>query len=224
MQGVVKMNIEFIIVSVFCLIIGIFLTTLGFSRGVNDFLPNFLAGWGQFFIELVIALTLIDRFNKNQKNQDWAKVREIHHRMLKEHLVKFLDTFCKKFNYVEISKSLLYKKKGFNDLTPVVETLLKEISYIDAQDDITYKPFFIDFYNETLDEVKEIRSMSIPKIICRSNDQELINILSELDLCFIKYEDAIIKCKSKEKSNFNITRLVQLIEAINTVLVRLSIN
>jgi len=218
------MNIEFIIVSVLCLIIGICLTTLGFSRGVSDFLPNFLAGWGQFFIELVIALTLIDRFNKSQKNQEWAKVREIHHRMLKEHLVKFLDTFCKKFNYVEISKSLLYKKKGFNDLTPVIDSLLKELGYVDAQDDIVYKPFFIDFYYETLDEVKEIRSMSIPQIMCRSNDQELINVLSELDLSFIKYEDSIIKCRTKEKSNFNISRLVQLIEAINAVLIRLSMN
>lgn len=216
------MDGEFIVYIIFCILLGIGITIYGFSRGVNDFFPNFLAGWGQFFVELVVCSLLIDKFTDRQHNKRWAKVRHIHYRTIKECLIKILNTLCLKFNYVDISKSLLYKKKGFNDISPVVDNLIKELNYMDNQDDTTHKQQFIEFYDEVRDKIKETRTMFIPQIIQNTDNQELADLLSELDLLFIKFEDEVLRCRHKDSANFDVDKIVKLIELINEVLIRLS--
>lgn len=216
-------NLEIIIYTIICLVIGIILTCFGFSFGVQNFAPNLIAGWSQFFLELIIGLYIIDKFMDRQNSKKWNKVRHIHHRILNEHLVKLLIKLCNKLNYTEIAKNLMYKKNKNKDISPIVENLVKELNYLDSQDDTKHKEPFIDYYDAVKGEIRDIRVIFIPQIIEHSDNQELTNLLSELDSLLIKFEDDIVRCKSKENAYPNMMSFIRLIECISDVVSKLVI-
>jgi hypothetical protein len=214
-------SLEIIIFAVVCLILGGAITVFGFSLGLGSFLPNFISGWGQFFFELIIGLFIVDKFINRQNSKRWMKIRHIHYRILNEHLIKLLIEICNRLGYTEIAKNLMYKKKVNKDISPIVENLVKELNYLDSQDSPTCKANFLQYYEGVKEEIKEVRVVFIPRIIEHSDNQNLANLLSELDLLLIKFEDDIIRCKSKENAHPNIINFIRLIECISDIVSKL---
>lgn len=215
------MNIELIIYTIICLILGFGLTAYGLHFGWNNFGPNVIAGWGQFFLELIIGLFIIDKFIKRQNSKQWDKVRHIHYRILNEHLIKLLVKISLKLNYTEIAKSLMYKKKVNKDISSIIDSLVKELNFLDSQEDTKHRDIFIQYYSEVKDEIREVRTEYIPRIMQHSDDRKLIDKLSELDLLLIKFEDDIARISSKETAHIDFMRFMQLVECIGDVVNKL---
>ena len=210
------MNIEILLSAIFCIILGISVTCYGFSRGISDFLPNFIAGWGQFFLELVIGYFIVDKFMKRQKIRQWNKVRKIHNQLLKEYLMKILINFCVIFDYVSINKNLSYKKT--KNISLSIEELIKEINFLDFDNEreaTTEK--FIRYYEEIKDDIKEIRTSQTPSILQHSDNQELCDKLMELELHLTEFKDNIVRCKHYKASIDN-ERVIKIFETINIIL------
>jgi len=215
------MNIELILYTIIFLAVGIGLTIYGLSFGWQNFAPNLIAGWGQFCFELVIGLFIIDKFMKRQNNKQWEKVRHIHYSILNEHLIKLLVKISMKFNFVDIVKNLMYKKKNRKEISGIIENLVKELNYLDSQEDMKHRDIFIEYHNDIKEDIKEIRTEFIPRIMEHTDDQDLINKLSELDLSIIKFGDDITRIKCKESANIDFMRFIQLVECIGNVVDKL---
>ena len=209
-------NMELFIYALVCLVLGVSITIYGFTFGYNNFGPNFFSGWGQFFLELVICYFMIDKFITRQKNKQWNKVRHIHNQILKEYLMKILINFCVIFDYVHINKNLSYKKT--KNISSNIEELIKELNFFNFEQEkesITDK--FIRYYDEIKEDIKEIRTSHVPSILEHSDNQELINRLTELDLYFIEFKDHIIRCKHY-KANIDTEKVIKIFETINLIL------
>src|SRR5574343_349720 len=120
---------------ILCIFLGVLLFTGGIYFGVANFLPNVFAGWSQFFFELVVGILVINRFLKRQEELKWKKVKNIYYKILTEHLIKLLIKISLKFNYLDITKSLMFKKKTGKDISNICENLTKELNYLDSLED-----------------------------------------------------------------------------------------
>ena len=209
-----KNTVVFLII---CSALGVSLSWYGFTLGYMNFLPNLVAGWAQFFIQIVLGLLFFDNIVDGVKSRQWDKVKEIHYRILSEHVVKLFSEVALRLNYIDIAKSLLYKKKTNRNISAIMENLIREINFLDAQDTSEHKQVFLDYFNDMKEEIKEIRAIFIPQILSNINDMELANLLSELDLLLIKFEDDIVRCRAKEKAYPNMINFIRLIECATSV-------
>ncbi len=170
--------------------IGLYIDTIGFFG-------NLLAETAGIFAGIVIALRIVDRYVDHQKEQQWARVRNLTYEAIAAHLC---DLVTEMFIYFPV--------KDHRPMTPIIEgrdhpnpatitgmanlaSQLRQLpSAVSAEKSTS--DLAVEFYEAIKWDLDQIRDVLTPRVVQSSKDQKIINSLIEFDSARRRLHNAII--------------------------------
>lgn len=190
----------------------------GFFYDTKGFVSNILAEITGLFLGIVVAILLVDRITENQRKKKWERVRQISHRTIAHHLNNIV---LELFNHFPLTKnnSIItplnntdlsdnYQKPNLDNVIQQIKKLI-ELKQIQAESVRTY-------FNAIKWDIAQIRSDLMPRIIQSSDNQELIDALTEFDDLMQDLQSMLIIRREVIQPIFYLT-FEQVLEKINDI-------
>jgi hypothetical protein len=172
-------------------------TIVGFSMDGKGFLGNLLSETAGIFASIIIALLIVDRYTEYQKQQQWARVRNLTYTAIVAHLC---DLTTEMFIYFPV--------KDHRPMTPIIEgrdrpnpatitamtnlaSQLRRLPNVVSTEKST-SDLTVEFYEAVKWDLDQIRDVLTPRVVQSSADQEIINALVEFDNARRKLHNAIM--------------------------------
>ncbi len=171
-------------------LIGLIILTCvsGFAIDAKGFLVNLIAGLCGIFLSILLALFIVDKYMKYQKEQEWTKVNKITLNAIAIHLCEIVGSLSFHFTYMNDNLTLpfftgrnLPNEKtllAFNPLLQALEnlTLPIEIARHKSTSDIA-----VEYYEAMSWDMDQIQNVLTPRVMQNSTDQPLIDALIIFD-------------------------------------------
>jgi hypothetical protein len=172
-------------------------SAVGLLIDVKGFLGNILSEIAGIFASIIIALLIVDRYIEYQKEQQWARVRNLTYAAIVGHLCDLA------------TETLIYfPVKDHRLMTPIIEgrdrpnpatitamaklaSLLRQLSSAISNEKST-SDLAVEFYRAVKWDLDQIQNVLTPRVMQSSTDQQIINALVEFDNARRKLHNAII--------------------------------
>jgi hypothetical protein len=173
---------------------------LGFGVDQQGFFGNLLAELSGVFISVIVALLIVDRYVKYQREQEWTKVQDFTLRSIATHLCEIVGAIF--LHYPAIDYEIMtpifegHSKppnpnvlRAFNNLIQELQQyeLPREIAREKSESDIA-----IEYYDAVRWDLDQIQNVLTPRVMQSSTDQNLIDLLIEFDSAHRQLHHSII--------------------------------
>jgi len=172
-------------------------SAVGFVLDTNGFLLNLLSEIAGIFASIIIALLIVDRYIEHQKEQQWAKVRNLTYTAILGHLC---DLATEMF--------ICFPVKDHRSMAPIIEGRDRpNPTTVTAMDDLASQlrqlpstvsnekstpDLAVEFYDAVKWDFEQIQDVLTPRVVQSPSDQLVINALVEFDNARRKLHNAII--------------------------------
>ena len=178
-------------------VIVVVVSAIGLTFNARGFLENLLSEAAGIFVSIIVALLIVDKYTEHQKEQQWARVRNLTYQALAAHLC---DLTTEAFIYFPVSDHrpmtpIIEGRDHPNPATaPAIGDLLSQLrklpSAVSAEKSTS--DLSVEFYDVTKWDLDQIRDVLTPRVVQSSNDQQIIDALIEFDDARRKLHNAII--------------------------------
>lgn len=175
-------------------------SAVGLFIDAKGFLGNLLSETAGIFASIIIALLIVDRYAEHQKEQQWAKVRNLTYAAIVNHLCD-----------LAVEMVVYFPIKDHQPMTPIIEgrdrpnpatinamanlaSLLRQLPSA-VSNEKSASDLAVEFYEAVKWDLEQIQDVLTPRIVQSSADQQIINALVEFDNARRKLHNAIIAHK-----------------------------
>lgn len=176
------------------------LAAAGAFLDAKAFLVNLLVAAISIVVSVAVALSLVDRYVRRQKSEQWAKVRETTYHAIIAHLA---DLTSQMFIYFPVkdhrpmsailegrSSPSASAPAGMDELATALEGLPNSIGGDKSTSDLA-----VEWYEAVKWDLDQIREVLTPRVMQFSTDQEPVDALIQFDEADRDLENAIIAHK-----------------------------
>ena len=154
----------------------------------KGFLVNVIAGLCGIFLSFFLALFIVDKYVKYQKEQEWAKVNKITLNAIAIHLCEIVGGLSLHFTYMDDSLTLpffrgrnLPNEKTLLAFTPLLQALENLTLPIEIASHKSTSDIAVEYYEALSWDMDQIQNVLTPRVMQNSTDQPLIDALIVFD-------------------------------------------
>jgi hypothetical protein len=179
------------------IVIAVVVSAVGLTVNARSFLENLLSEAAGIFFSIIVALLIVDKYTEHQKEQQWARVRNLTYQALAAHLC---DLTTETFIYFPVGdhRPMTPITEGRDHPNPatvpaiggLISQLRKLPSAVSAEKSTS--DLSVEFYDVIKWDLDQIRDVLTPRVVQSSSDQQIIDALIEFDDARRKLHNAII--------------------------------
>lgn len=192
-------------------------SAIGFLVDTRGFLGNLLSETAGIFASIIIALLIVDRYTEHQKEQQWAKVRDLTYAAIVGHLCDLAIEMLLHFP-VKDHRLMTPISEGRDRPNPETKTAMTNLALLLRQlpnpvsNEKSTSDLAVEFYEKVKWDLDQIQYVLTPRVVQSSADQQVINALVEFDNARRKLHNAIIVHKEISIPSGVLPAVIELLE------------
>ena len=175
-------------------------SAVGLLIDAKSFIGNLFSETAGIFASIIIALLIVDRYTEHQKEQEWAKVRNLTYAAIVGHLC---DLATEMFIYFPLKdhRPMPQIIQGRDRPNPATITAMADLALQLRQlqsavsRERSTSDLAVEFYEAIKWDLDQIQGVLTPRVVQSPADQQIINALVEFDNARRKLHNAIIAHK-----------------------------
>jgi hypothetical protein len=179
------------------IVIVVLVSAVGLAVNTMGFLENLLSETVGIFVSIIVALLIVDKYTEHQKEQQWARVRNLTYQALAAHLC---DLTTETFIYFPVGDHrpmtpIIEGRDHPNPATvPAIGDLISQLRKLPSavSAERSTSDLSVEFYDVIKWDLDQIRDVLTPRVVQSSSDQQIIDALIEFDDARRKLHNAII--------------------------------
>jgi hypothetical protein len=178
-------------------IVVVVVSAIGLAVNAKGFFENLLSEGAGIFVGIIVALLIVDKYTEHQKEQQWARVRDLTYQALAAHLCGLTTDALIRFpigDHRPMTPIVVGRDHPNPATVPAIGDLLSQLrklpSAVSAEKSTS--DLSVEFYEMVKWDLDQIRDVLTPRVVQSSNDQQIIDALIEFDDAGRRLHNAII--------------------------------